>query len=82
MLQGSSFAKFELWKLSNKSNADPAVNLQQLRELRECLPHNKEAQLELAMKYAAGNIGNLVDKEMAAAYIRQVDTPCGRRCPR
>jgi hypothetical protein len=35
------------------------------------LQQNKEAQLELAMNYAAGNIGNL-DQETAAAYVRQV----------
>ena len=47
------------------------MNLQQLRDLRECLENNKEAQLELAMNYAAGNIGNL-DRETAAGYIREV----------
>ena len=57
--------------MNNKSNTEPAINLQQLRDLRECLQHNKEAQLELAMNYAAGNIGNL-DQETAVSYIRQV----------
>lgn len=69
--RGSNSAKFELWKMDNKSNAEPSINLQQLRDLRECLQDNKEAQLELAMNYAAGNIGNL-DRETAALYIKQV----------
>lgn len=71
--RGSSLAKFELWKMNNKSSSEAAVNLHQLRELRECLQHNKEAQLELAMKYATGNAGNL-SRETAASYIRQVRT--------
>ncbi|CAB3979247.1 cyclin-F-like [Paramuricea clavata] len=77
-LRGSSFAKFELWKMNNKLNTEPAVNLRQLRDLRECLQQNKEAQLELAMNYAAGNIGNL-DQATAAAYVRQfmaTSSPC------
>ena len=57
--------------MNNKSNTEPAFNLRQLRDLRECLQHNKEAQLELAMNYVAGNIGNL-DKLTAASYVRQV----------
>jgi hypothetical protein len=57
--------------MNNQSNTEPAINLQQLRDLRECLQHNKEAQLELALNYAAGNIGNL-DQETSASYIRQV----------
>ncbi|XP_028415900.1 cyclin-F-like [Dendronephthya gigantea] len=68
--RGSNAAKFELWKIRNKSNTDPFFNLQQLRDLRECLPHNKEAELELAMNYAAGNVGNL-DRETTALYIKQ-----------
>lgn len=71
-LRGSSFARFELWKMNNESNTtEPAVNLKQLRDLRECLQNNKEAQLELAMNYASGNMGNL-DRETAALYIKQV----------
>lgn len=69
--QGSSHAKFELWKQSTWSTNDPAVKLQRLRGLRECLPGNKEAELELVMNYASGNTGNL-NREMAAMAIRQV----------
>lgn len=70
---GSNLAKFELWKQKSKSNNDPAVKIQELRELRECLVGNKEAELELAMNYASGNFGNL-NREMAAETVRQVSS--------
>ena len=72
--QGNCLAKFELWKQKAKCNNDPAVKIQELRELREiCLEGNEEAELELAMNYASGNIGNL-NREMAAETVRQVSS--------
>ncbi|XP_046855809.1 cyclin-F-like isoform X2 [Xenia sp. Carnegie-2017] len=80
-LKGSTLAKFELWKMDRETDLEPAVKLHQLRNLRGCVQHNKDAQLELALHYATGNVGN-IDKVTAVNYVKEFmasSLPCRRR---
>lgn len=70
---GSSHAAYEIWKMKSAERLmEPSLMLQSVRELRDIASSgNIDAQLTLAMQYAAGNLGGAT-KEQVAEFIRQV----------
>ncbi|KXJ26548.1 Cyclin-F [Exaiptasia diaphana] len=69
---GSSHAAYEIWKMKSAERLmEPSLMLQSVRELRDIASSgNIDAQLNLAMQYASGNLGGAT-KEQIAEFIRQ-----------